>query len=93
MTEARRTLAVTAVGAVLGGLAGYLFFTDRGRTLRQQIEPALERLTRELNEFRGTLAKTASVANEGWKVLNEALGEDHAPAPRYTAHPHQTSPF
>ena len=34
-----RALAATVVGAVLGGLAGYLFFTEHGRSVRRQIEP------------------------------------------------------
>ena len=38
-------------------LAGYLFFTDRGRALRRQIEPALEDFARELSSFRGTVAE------------------------------------
>src|SRR5437588_429418 len=37
-----RALAATVAGAVIGGAAGYLFFTDRGRALRRQIEPALD---------------------------------------------------
>jgi gas vesicle protein len=43
-----RELAATLVGAVIGGVAGYLFFTDRGRSLRRQIEPALDDFSREL---------------------------------------------
>src|SRR5690349_5866878 len=37
-----RAIAATMVGAVVGGMAGYLFFTEHGRFLRRQIEPALE---------------------------------------------------
>jgi hypothetical protein len=77
------------VGAVVGGMAGYLFFTEQGRNVRRQLEPALEDFARELMSFRATIQKAAGVANEGWKLLNE-LGE--APAPRYSG-AHQTSPF
>lgn len=87
-----RAVAATVVGAVIGGVAGYLFFTDRGRAVRRQIEPALDDLARELMSFRATMQKAAGVANEGWKLLNEAIGEGSAPPPRY-AGPHQTSPF
>lgn len=91
MTENSRAIAATVVGAVIGGLAGYLFFTERGRSFRRQIEPALEDVTRELNSFRSTIRKATDVAAEGWKLLNETLGEGAAPPPpRY---PHQTSPF
>ena len=86
-----RAMAATVVGAVIGGMAGYLFFTDRGRSLRRQLEPALEDFARELMSFRATVQKAAGVANEGWKLLNDTLGET-AQAPRYPA-AHQTSPF
>ena len=87
-----RAVAATIVGAVIGGVAGYLFFTDHGRGLRRQFEPALEDIARELNSFRTTVQKAAVVAAEGWKLLNEALGEGGPPPPRYPT-PHQTSPF
>jgi hypothetical protein len=86
-----RAVAATIVGAVIGGAAGYLFFTDHGRSLRRQIEPALDDFARELMSFRATVQKAAGVASEGWKLLNDALGEGGSP-PRYPS-PHQSSPF
>jgi hypothetical protein len=86
-----RAMAATIVGAVIGGIAGYLFFTERGRYVRRQIEPALEDFTRELMSFRATVQKAAGVASEGWKLLNDALG-DRGETPRYPG-THQTSPF
>src|SRR2546429_5680040 len=84
-----RALAATVAGAVIGGAAGYLFFTDRGRSLRRQIEPALDDIARELSHFRGTVNKAAGVATEGWKLLNEALGEREYRYPTT----HQPNPF
>ena len=92
MNDNSRAMAATVVGAVVGGMAGYLFFTESGRALRRQFEPALEDIARELNSFRSTVQKAASVATEGWKLLNEAIGESTEPLPRY-ANPHQSSPF
>jgi gas vesicle protein len=86
-----QAIAATVVGAVIGGVAGYLFFTDRGRELRRQIEPALEDITRELNSFRITVQKAAGVASEGWQLLNDALGDTGQQTLRYPNH--QTSPF
>jgi gas vesicle protein len=88
-----REVAATIVGAVIGGVAGYLFFTDRGRQVRRQIEPALDDFARELMSFRATVQKAAGVANEGWKLLNDALGEGGQQQPPRYAGPHQTSPF
>ena len=84
-----RAIAATLVGAVVGGVAGYLFFTDHGRSVRRQIEPALDDFTSELMSFRTTVQKATSVASEGWKLLNEAIG-DSGPA-KYPGR--QTSPF
>lgn len=89
MADTSRALAASVVGAVLGGVAGYLFFTEHGRNLRRQLEPALEDIARELSSFRSTIQKAAGVATEGWKLVNDALSDDR---PRY-AGPHQTSPF
>jgi hypothetical protein len=87
-----RAVAATMVGAVVGGMAGYLFFTDHGRSLRRQMEPALDDFARELMSFRSTLQKAAGVANEGWQLLNDALGAPGGSSPRYPG-AHQTSPF
>ena len=85
-----RELAATLVGAVIGGMAGYLFFTDRGRSMRRQIEPALDDFTRELMSFRTTVQKATGVASEGWKLLNDALSETEAGG-KFPGR--QTSPF
>jgi hypothetical protein len=87
-----RAVAATIVGAVVGGVVGYLFFTEHGRRLRRQIEPALDDFARELMSFRATVQKAAGVANEGWNLLNDALGEGGQQPPRYPG-THQTSPF
>ena len=92
MTDKSQALVATILGAVVGGAAGYLLFTDRGRSLRRQMEPAIEDIARELNSFRGTAQKAAGVATEGWKFLNETLGEVGQPPPRYPS-AHQTAPF
>ncbi len=84
-------ITATLVGACIGGMAGYLFFTERGRALRRQLEPALDDFARELNSFRGTLQRAAGVANEGWRLLNDALGESGSRPHRYPGG--QTAPF
>ena len=86
-----REMAATLVGALIGGLAGYLFFTERGRRVRRQIEPALEDFSREFMSFRNTVQEAAGVANEGWKLLNGTLGDGRTPPARYPGG--QTIPF
>ena len=86
-----RAIAATIVGAIIGGAAGYLFFTEEGRRVRRQIEPALDDFARELMSFRATVQKAAGVASEGWKLLNDTLGEAGSQTPRYSGG--QTAPF
>jgi hypothetical protein len=92
VADSSRTIAATLVGALIGGAAGYLFFSEHGRGFRRSLEPALDDLARELSSFRGTVQRATSVASEGWKLLNEALGEATAPPSRFPG-THQSSPF
>jgi len=91
VTQKSQAVAAAMVGGVLGAVAGYMFFTEEGRAWRRQLEPAIEDMARELAQFRGTLSRAMGVANEGWKVLNDALGE-HSGPPHYP-NPHQSTPF
>lgn len=90
MTD-RQIVAATIVGAAIGGLAGFLFFTDRGRMLRRQLEPALDDFVRELSSLRVTVRRAADVASESWRLLNDVVHEPVQPSHRYPGG--QTSPF
>lgn len=92
MTEQQRAFVAATVGAVAGGIAGYLLFTDRGRELRRRLEPAIEDFARELVQLRGTVNRAMGVASEGWNVLNEALGERGGSSVHFARHT-QTDPF
>ena len=93
MTEGERDCLVTTIGAVVGAIASYLFFTDRGRAMRRELLPMLDDFERELSHFSGTVARTAGLASEGWKALNEAVGSSGASRTPRTVSPHQTIPF
>jgi hypothetical protein len=92
VTEQQHICFVTTIGAVVGAAASYLFFTERGIALRRQILPAFDEFEHELNHFLGTLARTAAIAGEGWKLLNDGFGENAARAAR-PVNPHQSVPF
>jgi hypothetical protein len=87
----RQIVTATLFGALVGGLAGFLFFTDRGRRLRREIEPALEDFVRELSSLRGTVQRAADVAGESWRLLNDMVREPTQPSHRFPGG--QTSPF
>jgi hypothetical protein len=63
-------------GAAIGGFAGYLMFTDKGRQVRRQLEPALDDFIREIQRLGVTVNRARNVASEGWRVLNQAAGEN-----------------
>ena len=74
MDERSRVLAATVLGAVAGGVWGWLYLTANGRRMRSQIDPKLDDFMRELQNVRGTVQKARSAANEGWQSLNEIAG-------------------
>jgi len=93
VNENSQLLAATVVGAIIGGVAGYLFFTDHGRQLRRRVEPILDEFATELSSFRVTLQKAAGVANEGWRLLNEAAGDGEGRQASRYAGARSASPF
>jgi len=63
VNERAAMLLGALVGAILGGACGYLFLTERGRRLREELEPRLADLAGELHRARDT-AKRARAAVE-----------------------------
>jgi hypothetical protein len=72
--ERSKVLMAALLGAVAGGVYGWLYMTENGRRLRDQIEPKLDDFVNELTRVRGTVEKAKSAANEGWRSLNEVAG-------------------
>jgi hypothetical protein len=64
----------TFMGAVIGGVWGWLYMTENGRRVRDQIEPKLDDFMNEVTRVRGTVEKARSAANEGWRSLNDIAG-------------------
>ena len=71
MNEQSRMMAGAVVGALVGMAATYLFFTDRGRDLRNRMEPLVDDLRQEFNRFQRTFEKVGDMASEGLRVVNE----------------------
>lgn len=74
MDERSRVLMATFLGAVVGGVWGWLYMTESGRRVRDQIEPKLDDFMNELTRVRGTVEKARSAANEGWRSLGDITG-------------------
>jgi len=75
VNDREREIFAAVIGAVVGGFAGYVLFTDRGRELRRRIEPELEDFAHELMQLRGTVRRAVGVASQGWQVINETVGD------------------
>ena len=71
MSEQSRLMTGAMIGALAGVAASYLFFPERGRALRDRMEPAVEDLRREFSRFQKTAEKLGVMANEGMRVVNE----------------------
>jgi len=82
MEHDARTVAAVIGGAVLGAMAGYFLFTDRGRALRRQIEPAIQDFANEMVSFRDTIQRAVGVAAEGWGAVTSSVsGGSRYPGP------------
>ncbi len=74
MDDRSRVLMATMLGAIAGGVYGWLYMTESGRRVRDQIEPKLDDFVSEITKVRGTVEKARSAATEGWKSLSEVTG-------------------
>jgi hypothetical protein len=92
VSERSQILACSVVGAIVGGIAGYLFFTERGRAIRRDLAPGFEEAARELSRVTGTMLGAAGAAREGWKIVRDALERIDFNDNRYP-HSGQASPF
>ena len=71
MNERSRVVLGATLGAICGAAVAYLFFTDRGRNVRERIEPTVDDLRREFGRFQKTIEKVGDLANDGMRVMQE----------------------
>lgn len=74
MDERSRVLIAAVLGAAIGGVWGWLYMTESGRRLRDQIDPRIDDFMNELTRMRGAVEKARAAANEGWRSLSEMTG-------------------
>lgn len=75
MNDQSRIATAVVLGAVAGGILGYLYLTESGQGFRRQLEPHLDDVITEIRRLRGTVEKAKRAAAEGLESLNEVLGE------------------
>ncbi|MXY24822.1 MAG: YtxH domain-containing protein [Acidobacteria bacterium] len=81
MDERSRVLLSVALGAVAGGLVGFLYLTRRGRDVREQMEPALDSFVDEINWARATVEKARDAVAEGRRAFDDMMAAARAPEP------------
>ncbi len=69
MDDRSKILLSAVLGALAGGLAGYLYLTQDGRRVRQRLEPGLDDMGRELRRLRGAVDRARVAALEGWGAV------------------------
>lgn len=60
MSDRTSILLCALAGAVVGGAAGYLLFTEEGRRLREDLEPKLVDLMGEIDKARSLMDSSTS---------------------------------
>lgn len=78
MDDRGRIALAIGIGAVVGGVAGYLFLTERGREVRDGLEPRLNEVLGEVDRLRTTFERTRSAVAEGWRSFNQLMNESQA---------------
>lgn len=64
MSDNHQVKWAVIAGAAIGGVIGYLFFTDSGRRLRARLEPAVDELVDKAHGLRGTVERLSAFAAE-----------------------------
>jgi hypothetical protein len=68
-------MVATVLGAVAGGVLGYLYLTEPGARLRERFEPGIDEFVGEIRRLRGTVEKARQAADEGWRSFTDIVGE------------------
>lgn len=75
MNDTTRVAWASALGAVLGGLWGYLYLTEPGRRFRMELEPRIDDFLKELHQVQGTVHKAREAAGESWASLQDIAND------------------
>ncbi|MCU0249618.1 MAG: YtxH domain-containing protein [Vicinamibacterales bacterium] len=71
MDDRARVLLSACLGALIGGVAGYLFLTEDGRRVRERLEPGMDDLLREMRHLRSAAEKARMAAAEGLLTVSD----------------------
>jgi hypothetical protein len=66
-------------GAVLGGLAGFFLFTERGRRFRAELQPHLDEIAKEVQNLQEMAVRVKDTASDGWRQVESLVGDLGSP--------------
>lgn len=69
MEDRARVVTSAVLGALVGGVVGYLFLTEDGRRLRERLEPGVEDVLGELRRLGEAAESAKAAAAEGLLTL------------------------
>ena len=75
MDERSQVLIATVLGAVCGGVLGSLYLTERGRHIREQIEPTLDAMLAEFQRTQMTVIRVREATREGRRAFDDLLSQ------------------
>ena len=68
VSDQARILLSIPVGALVGGMAAYLICTTHGRNTFAQVNPILDDVSHQLQEFRRALQRAKGIAHEAQRA-------------------------
>lgn len=71
MDDRSRVFLSAVLGAIAGGIGGYLFLTEDGSRVRERLEPGMDEVLRELRHLRSAVDKARLAAQEGWTAIED----------------------
>ena len=80
MDDRGRIAMAIGLGALVGGVAGYLLLTERGRQMRDELEPRLNDVLLEIDKLRTTFESTRTAVAEGWRSFNTLMEQQKSTA-------------
>ncbi len=73
MEDRSRVLTAACVGAVLGGVWGWLYMTTSGPQVRDRIESTFDSLVDGIREARAAGDKAKAAIDEGRRLLTDVM--------------------
>ena len=80
MDDRGRIAIAIGLGALVGGVAGYFLLTERGRQMRDELEPRLNDVLGEVEKLRTTFESTRTAVSEGWRSFNQLMEQQKSSA-------------